>query len=209
MSAPKFRFSPDHVLRYTLHGASESDARTIASALCAEDGWRAFGFSFEHVLSMRQSPIQSRSSSRSRKRTSPHRTSPRRSLKQRASNPTASVAINVDVDFEIHMTSAARMSVLFPETHLRGLSVTDSGGKRPVVYLNAGNWNAPPAAFTGSRAMYRRYLVNHEVGHVLGLGHEECTTPNAPAPIMMQQSRGTGACFPDPAVVKKPKNITR
>ncbi len=45
--------------------------------------------------------------------------------------------------------------------------------------------------------VYRTYLVNHEVGHGLGLGHVDCTTADAPAPVMMQQTKSTGACEPN------------
>jgi hypothetical protein len=46
--------------------------------------------------------------------------------------------------------------------------------------------------------LYRAYLVNHEVGHRLGHGHSHCHGAGRPAPVMMQQSKGIGACTANP-----------
>jgi hypothetical protein len=45
------------------------------------------------------------------------------------------------------------------------------------------------------RGLYRRYVVNHEVGHGLGYRHVDCPAEGATAPVMMQQSVSLGSCI--------------
>lgn len=49
-------------------------------------------------------------------------------------------------------------------------------------------------------AEYRHYVVTHEVGHVLGMGHRRCPEdPEAPTPVMRQQtSRRHASCPRNP-----------
>lgn len=69
------------------------------------------------------------------------------------------------------------------------------------VIINDERWrNATPAwnEAGGSLRDYRHLVVNHEVGHFLGLGHRSCPGPDRPAPVMMQQSIALGGCRINP-----------
>jgi hypothetical protein len=81
------------------------------------------------------------------------------------------------------------------------LSVTDrTNPYHYIVYFNLENWTTIPqgARESGysSVADYRKYVVNHEFGHVLGLLHVECPGPGELCPVMKQQTLGTGPCVP-------------
>jgi hypothetical protein len=66
-----------------------------------------------------------------------------------------------------------------------------------AAVLNFDRWVHGAADFGDDVATYRQYLVNHEVGHVLGHGHEQCPAPGAVAPVMVQQSISTDGCLPN------------
>jgi hypothetical protein len=70
----------------------------------------------------------------------------------------------------------------------------------PVVALNADRWRSATSKWTGDLADYRRMLVNHEVGHLLGLHHPkpQCPEVGLPAPVMNQQSTELDGCLPNP-----------
>ncbi|HEU4423153.1 MAG TPA: DUF3152 domain-containing protein [Pilimelia sp.] len=59
------------------------------------------------------------------------------------------------------------------------------------VYLNAARWIRGAVAFGGDLAGYRRYMINHEVGHFFGQRHKPCKVHGGPAPVMMQQTFST------------------
>jgi hypothetical protein len=70
----------------------------------------------------------------------------------------------------------------------------------PLVALNADRWRTASPKWTGDLDTYRRMLVNHEVGHLLGQHHPAVHCPQAgqPAPVMTQQSSELDGCLPNP-----------
>ncbi|HEY7101413.1 MAG TPA: DUF3152 domain-containing protein [Mycobacteriales bacterium] len=71
------------------------------------------------------------------------------------------------------------------------------------VVINDARWVRGAVAYKGDVALYRVYVINHEVGHALGNGHLQCPRNGALAPVMMQQTLGVttpgvGTCKPNP-----------
>jgi hypothetical protein len=109
--------------------------------------------------------------------------------------------------FDIRILPAANFRVVLAEgpvvdrlCHPYTTRSTYSCQNGPVVALNADRWRTATPQWTGSLPGYRRMLVNHEVGHLLGQHHPEvqCPQPGHEAPIMAQQSTELNGCLPNP-----------
>jgi hypothetical protein len=68
----------------------------------------------------------------------------------------------------------------------------------PLVAITADRWRVATPEWTGDLATYRQMVVDHEVGHLLGLHHRTCTTPGSVAPVMLPQSTELHGCLPNP-----------
>jgi hypothetical protein len=53
-------------------------------------------------------------------------------------------------------------------------------------------------SWPGELDWYRSMVINHEVGHFLGLGHASCSGPGQLAPVMQQQSISMQGCQINP-----------
>jgi len=85
------------------------------------------------------------------------------------------------------------------ETSFKNLSVTmpTYNGNQKITWFNLTNWNHVPAPLHSRYSIvdYRTYLINHELGHALGLDHPtikqlEKLGQTTKCPIMVQQTKG-------------------
>lgn len=67
------------------------------------------------------------------------------------------------------------------------------------VVINDDRWTKGPVTpgWNGV-ADYRTMVINHETGHWLGLGHQNCAKPGDPALVMQQQSISLQGCVANP-----------
>ncbi|MFJ2739437.1 DUF3152 domain-containing protein [Streptomyces sp. NPDC087440] len=96
-------------------------------------------------------------------------------------------------DFVIRIATPKTADRLCAAAHLdTGGELNCETGKGVVVNLK--RWLTGSPQFAGTPAAYRHLIINHELGHALGLGHLGCPGPGRPAPVMQQQIKGLDGC---------------
>ena len=70
-----------------------------------------------------------------------------------------------------------------------------SCGRDGRAVLNATRWYEGAATWGDDVDGYRVYMINHEVGHLLGMPHQRCGEPGAPADVMVQQTMDLDGCL--------------
>lgn len=92
-------------------------------------------------------------------------------------------------DFTLWLAEASTMT-----SFSSGCSTAYSCRVGRDVVINEERWRAGTPSWTLGLDAYRSYVVNHEVGHWLGLEHVACPAAGWPAPVMQQQSISLQGC---------------
>ncbi|MGX1881107.1 DUF3152 domain-containing protein [Streptomyces sp. NPDC055287] len=110
-------------------------------------------------------------------------------------------------DFVVTLASPGTTGVWCAKSGLETLSgnVSCDSAATERVMINAFRWAQGADTFGKDKMFaYRQMLINHEIGHRLGHGHENCETPGELAPIMQQQTKSLDIdgvkCRPNPWV---------
>ncbi|MDG9724503.1 MULTISPECIES: DUF3152 domain-containing protein [unclassified Streptomyces] len=96
-------------------------------------------------------------------------------------------------DFRVRLATAATVDDICGQYGL------DTGGEVNCnvgqdVMVNLKRWLLATQYYADDVTSYRALIINHEVGHFLGHGHEGCPGSGRPAPVMMQQIKGLHGC---------------
>lgn len=99
------------------------------------------------------------------------------------------------VDFRVALVSPDNVNSFCPGLDTGGYTSCRSGDR---AVINLARWESAVPDYEGDIAAYRQYVVNHEVGHYLGNGHEACPGRGELAPVMQQQTLDLDGCRRNP-----------
>ncbi len=107
-------------------------------------------------------------------------------------------------DFTVYLATAETAremcAVGYVDIRIDGKPYTSCRAPGKVI-INLDRWRLSVDHFVAAKvplATYRLYVINHEVGHELGHGHEQCPGAGQPAPVMMQQTLFLKGCVANP-----------
>lgn len=110
-------------------------------------------------------------------------------LKKENITPDINIYLSADKDLEIYHNKKEYHSDGEP---IRFSITTQNKNIKPNIYINHKNWeNESHSGLLKDN--YRKYIINHELGHALGYDHMECnekTVKNNKCPVMYQSTRG-------------------
>jgi hypothetical protein len=98
-----------------------------------------------------------------------------------------------DADLRVVLASPDKVDAMCAPLNTHG---DYSCGRNGHAAINYTRWVQATDEFA-DRTVYRQYVVNHEVGHLLGHPHVSCTGAGDRAPIMQQQSIRVAPCTPN------------
>jgi len=103
------------------------------------------------------------------------------------------VAGEAAADFTVFLATPATSEAMCATAglHTDGYSSCRITGK---VIINLARWLTAIPDYGAPVGDYQTYVINHEVGHELGNGHEACPGPGRRAPVMQQQTYGLKGC---------------
>lgn len=93
----------------------------------------------------------------------------------------------------VEMCAAGGLQVVAPALPEGGVSCYQGG----QVVINLHRWRLSVPHYVADEVpleQYRQMVINHEVGHALGLGHEACPGQGELAPVMQQQTITLNGC---------------
>jgi len=109
----------------------------------------------------------------------------------KSSEPTTQTFYKRQADVKIHLSNDKTIK---KECGFEGLSCAMVGGHN--IFLNEKNWLKGSSKSKLSLENYRKYVLTHEMCHILGYLHEECSGKGNKVSIMQQQTIGIGDCVP-------------
>ena len=107
--------------------------------------------------------------------------------------------LNLNVDFRrVSSDEDFRLILASPREVDRAASACSAQWSCRVgdqILINDERWRNTTSTWPESRRAYRSYVINHELGHWLGIRDiRECPRGGHDAPVMMQQSKGLDGC---------------
>ncbi|MEU5215054.1 DUF3152 domain-containing protein [Streptomyces sp. NPDC020807] len=102
--------------------------------------------------------------------------------------------VSENADFVIRIATPDTADALCLKQGLRTHGELNCETSEGVV-VNLKRWMLGSPTFAGEPAEYRHLIINHEVGHEIGIRtHMGCPGPGRLAPAMMQQIKGLNGC---------------
>ncbi len=103
----------------------------------------------------------------------------------------AQLAAGESVEIKLTLASPQLTDQLCAPLQTLGEVSCDHNGR---AVINARRW-VEGVKYYKDLDLYRVYVINHEVGHSLWHPHQNCPSPGARAPIMVQQTLGLQGCI--------------